>query len=41
VNRKDGGVELEEQKAIMLSVWDSKAKESMRIDFMDKRDACR
>jgi hypothetical protein len=25
----------------MLSVWDSKAKESMRIDFMDKRDACR
>ena len=33
---KDGGVELEEAKAIMLSVWDSKAKESMRIDLWTK-----
>jgi hypothetical protein len=24
--RKDGGVDLEEAKAIMLSVWDSKVK---------------
>jgi gliding motility-associated protein GldC len=30
---KDGGVELEEAKAVMLSVWDSKAKESLRIDL--------
>ena len=30
---KDGGVEAEEAKAIMLSIWDSKAKESMRIDL--------
>jgi gliding motility-associated protein GldC len=33
---KDGGVILEEAKAIMLSVWDSKAKESMRIDLWTK-----
>jgi gliding motility-associated protein GldC len=33
---KEGGVELEEAKAIMLSVWDSKAKESMRIDLWTK-----
>lgn len=33
---KDGGVQLEETKAIMLSVWDSKAKESMRIDLWTK-----
>tara|TARA_R110002126_G_scaffold137548_1_gene281984 strand:+ start:439 stop:774 length:336 start_codon:yes stop_codon:yes gene_type:complete len=33
---KDGGVELEEAKAIMLSVWDSKTKESMRIDLWTK-----
>ena len=33
---KDGGVELDEAKAIMLSVWDSKAKESMRIDLWTK-----
>ncbi len=32
----DGGVELEESKAVMLSVWDSKAKESMRIDLWTK-----
>jgi gliding motility-associated protein GldC len=33
---KDGGVEAEEAKAIMLSIWDSKAKESMRIDLWTK-----
>ena len=33
---KDGGVELEEAKAVMLSVWDSKAKESLRIDLWTK-----
>ncbi|WP_264565446.1 gliding motility protein GldC [Flavobacterium sp. N3904] len=33
---KDGGVELSEAKAIMLNVWDSKAKESMRIDLWTK-----
>ncbi|WP_269234794.1 gliding motility protein GldC [Flavobacterium flavigenum] len=32
----DGGVEGEEAKAIMLSIWDSKAKESMRIDLWTK-----
>ena len=32
----DGGVELEDTKAIMLSIWDSKAKESMRIDLWTK-----
>lgn len=33
---QDGGVSLEESKAIMLSIWDSKAKESMRIDLWTK-----
>ncbi|UQD55063.1 gliding motility protein GldC [Flavobacterium sp. K5-23] len=33
---KDGGVELDEAKAIMLSIWDGKAKESMRIDLWTK-----
>jgi gliding motility-associated protein GldC len=33
---KDGGVEQEEAKAIMLSIWDSKVKESMRIDLWTK-----
>jgi gliding motility-associated protein GldC len=32
----DGGIELEEAKAVMLSVWDSKAKESLRIDLWTK-----
>ena len=32
----DGGVNNEESKAIMLSVWDSKANESMRIDLWTK-----
>ena len=30
---EDGGISNEEAKAIMLSVWDSKAKESLRIDL--------
>ena len=33
---RDGGVNEEETKAMMLSVWDSKAKESMRIDLWTK-----
>ncbi len=33
---KDGGVENEETKAMMLSVWDSKSKESLRIDLWTK-----
>lgn len=32
----DGGVEKEEAKAIMLSIWDSKGKETMRIDLWTK-----
>jgi gliding motility-associated protein GldC len=33
---RDGGVVEEESKAVMLSVWDSKAQESMRIDLWTK-----
>ncbi len=33
---KDGGIENEESKAIMLSIWDSKAKESLRMDLWTK-----
>jgi gliding motility-associated protein GldC len=33
---KDGGIENQETKAIMLSVWDSKLKESLRIDLWTK-----
>ena len=33
---RDGGVVAEESKAVMLSVWDSKAQESMRIDLWTK-----
>ena len=33
---QDGGVEAEAAKAIMLSIWDSKAKETMRIDLWTK-----
>jgi gliding motility-associated protein GldC len=32
----DGGITKEEAKAIMLSIWDSKAKETMRIDLWTK-----
>ena len=33
---KDGGVELDETKAIMLSIWDSKVQETLRIDLWTK-----
>jgi len=33
---KDGGVEAEPAKAIMLSIWDSRAQETMRIDLWTK-----
>ena len=33
---EDGGISNEESKAIMLSVWNSKAQESLRIDLWTK-----
>ncbi|MHA7942004.1 gliding motility protein GldC [Formosa sp. 3Alg 14/1] len=33
---EDGGIKNEEAKAMMLSVWDSKAQESLRIDLWTK-----
>jgi gliding motility-associated protein GldC len=33
---QDGGVSLQETKAIMISVWDNKAQETMRIDLWTK-----
>jgi len=33
---QDGGVELEEAKAMLLSIWDSNAKETLRIDLWTK-----
>ncbi len=33
---EDGGVHNEESKAVMLSVWDHKARESLRIDLWTK-----
>lgn len=33
---QDGGIDLEEAKAIMLSVWDAKSKETLRIDLWTK-----
>lgn len=33
---EDGGVEKEETKAAMISVWDSKAMEALRIDLWTK-----
>eukprot|EP00391_Amoebophrya_sp_Ameob2_P005159 CAMPEP_0178990022 /NCGR_PEP_ID=MMETSP0795-20121207/4699_1 /TAXON_ID=88552 /ORGANISM="Amoebophrya sp., Strain Ameob2" /LENGTH=85 /DNA_ID=CAMNT_0020681489 /DNA_START=1008 /DNA_END=1265 /DNA_ORIENTATION=+ len=33
---KDGGVNNEATKAVMLSVWDHKAQESLRIDLWTK-----
>ena len=33
---EDGGISNEKAKAIMLSVWDSNAKESLRIDLWTK-----
>jgi len=32
----DGGVEQEEAKTILLSIWDAKAKETLRIDLWTK-----
>lgn len=33
---EDGGINNEEAKAMMLSVWDSKQQESLRIDLWTK-----
>jgi gliding motility-associated protein GldC len=33
---QDGGVQDEEAKAILLSIWDSKAQETLRIDLWTK-----
>ena len=33
---KDGGIENQASKAFMLSVWDSEAQESLRIDLWTK-----
>ena len=33
---QDGGIEAEDSKALMLSIWDHKAKETMRIDLWTK-----
>ena len=33
---KDGGVAKEEAKAMLLSIWDSRAQESLRIDLWTK-----
>jgi gliding motility-associated protein GldC len=33
---EDGGIDNEEAKAMLLSVWDSKAQETLRIDLWTK-----
>ncbi|WP_395062657.1 gliding motility protein GldC [Flavobacterium sp.] len=33
---QDGGVQLEEAKAMLLSIWDSNTKETLRIDLWTK-----
>jgi len=33
---QDGGIDVEEAKAVMLSIWDSKAQETLRIDLWTK-----
>ncbi len=33
---QDGGVEAEEAKAMMLSIWDANAQETLRIDLWTK-----
>jgi gliding motility-associated protein GldC len=35
-NAEDGGIEKEETKATMISVWDDKKKEALRIDLWTK-----
>jgi len=37
---QDGGIENEEVKAMLLSVWDSKNQESLKIDLWTKGYAC-
>ena len=33
---QDGGVQLEEAKAMLLSIWDGQAQETLRIDLWTK-----
>ena len=33
---QDGGIEAEEARAMMLSIWDSKTQETLRIDLWTK-----
>lgn len=33
---QDGGIDNEEAKAMLLSIWDSKAQETLRIDLWTK-----
>lgn len=33
---KDGGVDNQETKAVLISVWDDKAKEALRLDLWTK-----
>lgn len=35
-NAQDGGIESQETKATMISVWDDKAMEALRIDLWTK-----
>lgn len=35
-NAQDGGVEKQETKAVMISVWDEKTMEALRIDLWTK-----
>jgi len=35
-NAEDGGVDKDETKAIMLSIWDAKKKDTLRIDLWTK-----
>ena len=35
-NAEDGGVNKQDTKAFMISVWDEKAKEALRIDLWTK-----
>jgi len=35
-NAQDGGIENQETKAVMISVWDEKTSEALRIDLWTK-----
>jgi len=35
-NAEEGGISNEEAKALMISVWDSKAKDTLRMDLWTK-----